>query len=36
MLEELDCRGLRVGKRYDMEPNSAAAGGIRGAVEFTD
>lgn len=36
MVEELDCRGLRVDKRNGVGPDSGAAGGIRRAVEFTD
>lgn len=36
MVEELDRRGFRMGKRNGMGPDSCAAGGIRRAVEFTD
>ena len=36
MVEELDCRGLRVGKRNGVGPDSGAADGVRRAVEFTD
>ena len=36
MVEELDCRGLRVDKRNGVGPDSGGAVGIRRAVEFTD